>query len=193
MGLLYRKREKKHSKLFFFLKISKTGRRSSVRRKNSSIGNYFIKCEKGFNLQSYLHATSRAMRAEQAASTETLVQGSSRHSPSFGGGPWTFPPGAPFPSWAARWQESPQKHLQGKGGWFFFSRHYVLPEVQSVHKWSSWKTCPRLIWWILILPDSSRNALLPCFRGSSIYLKIFFLIFCFSDLKRRYCSKHFSF
>jgi len=34
--------------------------------------NDFIKCEKGFNLQSYLHATSRVMWAEQAASTETL-------------------------------------------------------------------------------------------------------------------------
>lgn len=109
---------KKHSKLFFFLKISKTGKRSSVRRKNSSIGNYFIKCEKGFYLQSYLHATSRAMRAEQAASTETLVQGSSRHSRVSVEVPEPFP-GAPFPSWTACWQESPQKYLQGKGCFFF--------------------------------------------------------------------------
>lgn len=123
----------------------------------------------------------------------SLVQGSSRHSLSFGRGPWTFPPDATFSFWMACWQESPQKHLQGKGWFlFFFSRHRILPEVQSPYKWSSWKTCPRLFWWILILPDSSRNALLPCSCSSSGYLKkIFFFIFCFSDLKRRCCSKHF--
>lgn len=51
--------------------MSKTGRRKSVRKKNNSFENGFIKYEKVFKLQSYLHAISRAMWAEQAASTET--------------------------------------------------------------------------------------------------------------------------
>lgn len=63
---------------FCFL-ISKTVRRYSVSRENSSIGNDFIKCEKGFYLQSYLHVTSRATWAEQAASTEMLHLSKATH------------------------------------------------------------------------------------------------------------------
>lgn len=78
-SFIQQERRKKTLKTIIFFKISKTGRRNSVRRKNSSIGYDFIKRKNRFNLQSYLHATNRAMWVEQTASTQPLHQSKVPH------------------------------------------------------------------------------------------------------------------
>lgn len=124
------KREKSIENHFF--KTVRLAREIQSDKKNSNFEIVFIKCEKEFTLQSYLHAISRAMWTEQAASTETRELSKTLHNilqvlvqiPD----PFCQMQLCLFMERTC-WLEAPQRHLQGKGGLlFFFPGHHILPE-----------------------------------------------------------------
>lgn len=142
-----------------------------------------------FKLQSYLHAISRAIWAEQAASTETQGLSKALHDilqvlvqvPE----PFCWMQLCLFMEDVLAGSSIEASPRQRWSAFFFSPGHNILPEALWVYKWSSWKARPHVFWWILTPPDSSRNVLLPCSHSSSIYLKKIVFNILFHWLKEK--------